>query len=297
MSGAHHPLSGAQHAAREKVEHAMTNYPFKAAFYDFGERDSTLGIGIHMTEGSGTINDVNFLTHAAKPGKGLVSANAVALADGTIYRMLAWDHAAGSFNPAARSNAHGYYSPDIIKAVLGDKWTNPNEYSVVIEIGGKRTHGPTDAQVEAVIAWGLEMREMFPTIRGAFGHHDQAPKGCPGTTENIKAIFDGIGGHGLFTEDNVRNFTMVTRPDGGLITGFATYTPSPHPEDDRYLQLSDGRLLAPPAVLVRPVVKVRLTKPIIVGKPEIDDWMLGWVGGKEHAFFILDRNVTVVLDP
>src|SRR5678809_226907 len=55
------------------------------------------------------------------------------------------------------------------------------------------------------------MRRRFPTLRGAVGHHDQSPKACPGVTPNMKAIFTGVGGHGLWPKEvpNVPGLTIA----------------------------------------------------------------------------------------
>ncbi len=134
-----------------------------------------------------------------------VSANAVILTDGTVWQMVDWSHASGSMNPADRNpSTTGYYNGTVIKEVLGANYVDPNAYSISVEICGYRAQGPTPAQVKTAIAWGLDMRSRYPSLRGAYGHHDQTDtKGCPGTTANMRAIFDGVGGHGLFTEDDM----------------------------------------------------------------------------------------------
>ena len=177
---------------------------------DYGPRAQTLGISYHMTEGNGGIGDVLFLTRKGNETRSQwaervngVSAHVVLTEDGTLHQMLGFDRACGNLNPDDRSDEYGYYGHSKLVAVLGDWWTDPNAATVSMEIAGTRADGPNDAQVKSAITWGLDMRAKFPTIRGATGHHDQSPKGCPGTTPNLKAIFDGIGGHGRFTEDDV----------------------------------------------------------------------------------------------
>ena len=54
------------------------------------------------------------------------------------------------------------------------------------------------------------MKAMFPTIRGAVGHHDQSTKPCPGLTPNMKAIFGLIGGHGLWTTEEPMKQLPIT---------------------------------------------------------------------------------------
>jgi hypothetical protein len=174
------------------------SYPFVAAYWDnYGPRKGpTLGIGLHMAEGGGTVGYLDKI--GTIPPRG-VSVHAVCDRAGVVTQMLKWGDASGSLNPANRSTEKGYYGHSVLVAVLGDWWTDPNSAIVSMEIEGMAATGPNALQVPAVIAWGLDMRRMFPTIRGAFGHADQTDtKGCPGTTDAMKAIFTGIGGHGLF---------------------------------------------------------------------------------------------------
>lgn len=192
-------------------------YPFRQGI-DYGPRKGTLGLALHMSEGGDGL--VDYL--ARRPGetdaqwrtriRG-VSANACFLSDGTVWQMVDWTHASGSMNPADRNPATtGYYNGTIIRDVLGDHYVDPNAWSISAEIAGRRADGPTDAQVRAVIAWGRDMAAMFPTLRGAYGHADQTDtKGCPGTTPNMRAIFDGLGGHGLWVrkDSDVRFATVI----------------------------------------------------------------------------------------
>ena len=185
-------------------------YQFRQGI-DYGPRNGTLGLSLHMSEGGDGL--VGFLGRHS--GETLaqwaarvngVSCHAALLSDGTIWQMLDWDHASGNLNPADRADEYGYYGGHHLRDVLGAYWPDPNTWTVSMEIAGYRTVGPTDRQRDAAIRWGLEMRAMFPTIRGATGHHDQSPKPCPGLTPNMKAIFAGVGGHGLFQEDSMARF-------------------------------------------------------------------------------------------
>ena len=184
----------------------MTTYRFRQGI-DYGPRSGTLGLSFHMSEGGDGL--VSYL--AQHPGEDLwewadrvngVSCNAALLSDGTIWQMLAWSHASGNLNPDDRAGEYGYYGGSHLRAVLGDGWTNPNEWTISMEIAGYRSIGPTDAQVRAAIEWAKDMKAMFPTLRGATGHHDQSPKPCPGLTPNMRAIFDGVGGHGLWSKES-----------------------------------------------------------------------------------------------
>jgi hypothetical protein len=179
------------------------SYPFVAAYWDtYGARKGpTLGIGLHMAEGGGTVGYLDKI--GTIPPRG-VSVHAVCDRAGVVTQMLKWGDASGSLNPADRSTEKGYYGHSVLLAVLGSWWTDPNSAIVSMEIEGYAAAGPNALQVPAVIAWGLDMRRMFTTIRGAFGHADQTDtKGCPGTTPAMKAIFAGLGGHGLFVKPPV----------------------------------------------------------------------------------------------
>jgi len=196
------------------------SYSFRAARYDFGPRKATLGLALHMSEGTDQL--VEYL--AGQPRRN-VSANFALLSDGTTVRMLPWPNASGSMNPRDRaSDNKGYYGARYLKAVLSDgRWQDPNAYVLSLEIAGYRAKGPTPAQVAAAIAWGLDMRRRFPTLRGAFGHADQTDtKGCPGETPAMKAIFEGVGGHGLFA----RMPTASTEGDPMIVGGGLTRTSS-----------------------------------------------------------------------
>lgn len=171
---------------------------------DYGPRDGTLGISFHMSEGGDEL--AGYL--ARHPGEDLhqwaarvsgVSCNAALLSSGEIVQMLAWNHASGNLNPNDRAGEYNFYGGHHLREVLGAHWPDPNTWLVSMEIAGRRANGPTDAQVTAAIKWGRDMMALFPTIRGTVGHHDQSPKPCPGVTANMKAIFAGLGGHGLWT--------------------------------------------------------------------------------------------------
>lgn len=172
-------------------------YPFvKAGAPDYGARKGpALGLMLHMAEGGGT---VGYLSR--KPPRG-VSVHAVCDVRGIVTQMLPWERASGSLNPADRSTDKAYFGQQHLMDVLGSWWTDPNSAVLSMEIEGFAAKGPTKAQVDAAIAWGLDMRDRFPTLRGALGHADQTnTKGCPGTTAAMQAVFAGVGGHGLWHE-------------------------------------------------------------------------------------------------
>ena len=202
----------------------MAEYPFRQGL-DYGARKGTLGIAWHMAEGGdGTVTWL-----AQRPGESRtswiervrgVSANAVIQSDGTVWQMVDWSHASGSMNPKDRGAPFGFYNTHVIQSVLGSGWTDPNAWSISVELCGFRREGPTDPQVRAAVAWGRDMQERFPTLRGAYGHADQTDtKGCPGLTANMRAIFDSLGGHGLWTEEEVPGIAYkLIAPAVGTVT-------------------------------------------------------------------------------
>lgn len=194
------------------------NYPYTQSWWDYGVRNGpTLGLCYHMAEGSGT---VGYLDNKGNPPPRGVSVHAVCQLDGTVVQMLPWSHASGSLNPDDRTTEYGYYGHDTLIAVLGSYWLDPNVAVLSMEIEGFRAQGPNPKQVAAAIAWGLDMKSHYPELRGAIGHHDQSPKECPGTTAAMKAIFAGVGGHGLWQQETV--MLEVEFPDGPLVTGTIT---------------------------------------------------------------------------
>lgn len=175
-------------------------YPYVPAWYDdLGRRKGpTLGLMYHMAEGGGTVGYLD--DKGTAPPRG-VSVHAVCEYSGRVVRMLDWRDASGSLNPANRSTDKAYFGHSHLVDVLGDWWRDPNSAVISMEIEGFARTGPNPAQTHAAIAWGLDMRSMFPDIRGALGHADQTDtKGCPGATGPMRLIFEGVGGHGLFAE-------------------------------------------------------------------------------------------------
>lgn len=172
-------------------------YTYVQAACDYGLRKGpTLALVFHMAEGGGT---VSYLDNIGSPPRLGVSANFVCEYSGRMVQMLPLDHASGSLHPGDIASEKPYYKGSIFKAVLGDWWDDPNSASISVEIEGFASSGPGSGQVKALIAWAADMAARFPTIRGAVGHADQTDvKACPGASSNMRAIFDGIGGHGLW---------------------------------------------------------------------------------------------------
>lgn len=213
-------------------------YPVRPGI-DYGRRRGTRGLEFHMTEGNGGYGDVAYLMrhagetvaewHARIRG---VSAHVVIINDGTIYQMVDFDHVSGNLNPADRAAEYGYYGHSTLVDVLGDpEWKDPNQWSLSAELAGKRAAGPTDAQVKSALAWGHDMIDRYPTLRGAYGHHDQSPKPCPGLSANMKAIFAGLGGHGLWEGDMAEVVIEFAAPIGfttnDTVNGAASWAADP----------------------------------------------------------------------
>jgi hypothetical protein len=182
------------------------SYPYVQARYDYAVRKGpAFGLLYHMAEGG---NTVAYL--ANDPSRG-VSVHAVCKYDGTVVQMLDWTHASGSLNPTDRSTDKAYFGHKYLVDVLGPWWSDPNSAVLSMEIEGFASKGPNAAQMAAAVSWGLDMKGRFPDLRGAIGHADQTDtKACPGTTDAMKAIFSGVGGHGLWQGDDVRFGTVIT---------------------------------------------------------------------------------------
>lgn len=222
----------------------MTTYPYVPAWFDgLGARKGpTLGLMFHMAEGGGT---VGYLDNKGNPPSRGVSVHAVCDYFGKVTRMLSWTDASGSLNPADRSTDKAYFGHTALQAVLGDWWKDPNSAVLSMEIEGFAKNGPNPEQVAAAIAWGLDMRTRFPSLRGALGHADQTDtKGCPGTTAAMKSIFAGVGGHGLWTEETMTTFPLYTKPTTAIVkTGAWLYTNDGLVAGPGNVQLSPGRPL------------------------------------------------------
>jgi hypothetical protein len=253
---------------------------------DYGPRKGTLGLSLHMSEGFDGLP--NFLAQHSGETRSEwidrvngVSCHVAILSTGEVVQMLGWDRACGNLNPNDRASEYGYYGGSYLRAVLGDHWPDPNAWTVSAELAGFRANGPTQAQVRATIRWGLEMRERFPTIRGATGHHDQSPKACPGTTPAIKAIFAGLGGHGLFMGDD----SMVKFTPGIDVAGTVTVT-----ADTNVIPIQGGTRTPIKAGIARPALG-------IFTLDDLDDRPCYLMGVGADLAFIAVADVTFVANP
>ena len=254
---------------------------------DYGPRKGTLGWNIHMAEGGdGTVGWLaqrrgETRSAWAKRVNG-VSASFVILTDGQPVQMVGWDRAAGNLNPRDRSTDKKFYGRRFLLAVLGDRWTNPNAYTLSMEVCGFRAEGPSRAQVETMLALIEESKRRFPTIVGAFGHADQTDtKGCPGTAPLMLEFWERAG-HGLFITSEsdmpLIDFSLASDEKAGTI--------KVGPNGASVVTIDGG---------VRPILSPNMERPVIgpayLGiRPGIPHWLV-FIGTKELGF-VLDSDVT-----
>lgn len=196
---------------------------------DYGPRKGTLGFQIHMAEGGdGTarwLAQRSGETRAAWIDRvNGVSSNFVIQSTGNVIQMLDWTHASGNANPRDRSTDKAFYGRRYLVEVLGDKWADPNAYTISVEICGFRRDGPTQKQVDALVELVADARKRFPTLRGAFGHADQTDtKGCPGTAPTMIQFWDRVG-HGLFKTEVDVIPAPITDETEKIVTANAGHT-------------------------------------------------------------------------
>ena len=266
----------------------MTTYPFVPSYWDdYGTRDQTLGLMLHMAEGSGTVGylDKNFPPGGRPPPRG-VSVHFVCELDGTLVQMLQLNQASGSLNPNDRSTDKAYYGHSHLVDVLGDWWPNPNEAVISIEIEGFAATGPNVKQRSALTLWAADMVRRFPTIRGALGHADQTnTKGCPGTTAAMKAVFASIGGHGLWPKE-VPNVPGLTITDLVAAPGTVTVKNIAGVQAVQVDDPSQRFAMAPGSV------KTTVAKGRLVGDPLGADTP----GNDRHTVRLIGDELAVLLD-
>jgi hypothetical protein len=176
-------------------------YRMVPARYDYGVRKGpALAFVVHLTEGDGSMSDVNYL--ANQPLRG-VSVHYVIVNTGEIVQMLPESHASGSINPneLRTTNDAAYTSPDgakvtygasVRKAILGVWDRDPNSAVISCEVGGHAVDGPNKAQSEALARLVADVRTRHPGL-ATLGHRDfTSTKGCPGH----RVLWASLGGHG-----------------------------------------------------------------------------------------------------
>jgi hypothetical protein len=214
------------------------SYRFVQARYDsYGNRTATKALVVHMTEGSGTEADVDYL--ANNPLRG-VSVHFVILKTGEIVQMLGWNRIAGSINPneLRTTDDPPYTSPDGARVVYGatlrdaimGSWINGG--LLAVEVGGKAVDGPNQAQSEALVRLLADVRTRYPSLP-VLGHRDfTSTKGCPGH----KVLWASLGGHGkpAAPEDSVQRFLvpegpqqLATLKDGTWLYVYSDLKPTP----------------------------------------------------------------------
>jgi hypothetical protein len=210
---------GAQAA---RLGRAMSYRYVQAKYDSYGNRTATKALVVHMTEGSGTEADVDYL--ANNPLRG-VSVHFVILKTGEIVQMLGWGRIAGSINPneLRTTDDPPYTSPDGARVVYGatlrdaimGSWINGG--LLAVEVGGKAVDGPNQAQSEALVRLGrrrantlsrpararsprLHQHQRMPRPQGAVGlarrarqarRSPQSPGGSDGRLD--QARLDRVG--------------------------------------------------------------------------------------------------------
>jgi hypothetical protein len=223
------------------------SYRYVQAKYDsYGNRTATKALVVHMTEGSGTEADVDYL--ANNPLRG-VSVHFVILKTGEIVQMLGWNRIAGSINPneLRTTDDPPYTSPDGARVVYGatlrdaimGSWINGG--LLAVEVGGKAVDGPNQAQSEALVRLLADVRTRYPGLP-VLGHRDfTSTKGCPGH----KVLWASLGGHGkpAAPEDPVQRFLVPEGPQqlATLKDGTWLYVYSDLRTDPANVQVNPGR--------------------------------------------------------
>jgi hypothetical protein len=177
-------------------------YRVVPARYDYGVRKGpALALAIHMTEGDGSMSDVNYL--ANQPLRG-VSVHYVIVNTGEIIQMLPESHASGSINPneLRTTNDAAYTSPDgarvtygasVRRAILGVWDRDPNSAVISCEVGGHAVDGPKGAQ-SAALAKLVAGRADAP--RRASRHSVTATSPAQRRAQDTRSCWASLGGHG-----------------------------------------------------------------------------------------------------
>jgi N-acetyl-anhydromuramyl-L-alanine amidase AmpD len=227
-------------------------YRMVPARYDYGVRKAqALAFVVHMTEGDGSMSDVNYL--ANQPLRG-VSVHYVIINTGEIIQMLPESHASGSVNPAelrttddaiftSPDGARVTYGASVRKAVLGTWDRDPNSAVISCEVGGHAVDGPNKAQSEALARLVRDVRTRHPGLP-TLGHRDfTSTKGCPGH----RVLWASLGGHGkpvvVLPEDAVKRFRVPEGPQqlATLKAGTWLYVYSDRRTDPANVQVSAAK--------------------------------------------------------
>jgi hypothetical protein len=247
-----------------------------------------LGLMYHMAEGNNTVEFLSLpITKKRNPRKN--SVHGVIDKKGVFTQMLDYSHMHTSLNPKVKSTDKKFFGVKHLKAVLAEfaivdpkgkklgAKLGPNHATLAVEIEGFAKNGPNPAQVATAIAWGLEMRDKFPSLRGALGHADQTnTKACPGASPAMREIFDGVGGHGLW-EDSMLAFKILEAENGA---GTVTVKGGGHSA----IILATGKLFPlGDGTTKRSFAKIKLTKPFdkVAG-----DRQTGYLIGEDAALLL-----------
>lgn len=87
--------------------------------------------------------------------------------DGEVVRCLPEDRISGSINPKTirrDDDLRGYYGASHVKAAFGSWWpeTSPNCLVISVEVAGRATEGPTEAQQRSMVALWDELKRRYP---------------------------------------------------------------------------------------------------------------------------------------
>lgn len=184
------------------MKYADQPIPYPAA-KDYGPRDRwpTLAVVWHVAEGK---NVAQYLSRDPLRGVSVhytVEQETDRWHDGEVVRCLPEDRISGSINPRTirrGDDPRGYFGASHAKAALGSWWpeTSPNCLVISVEIAGRATEGPTEAQQRSIVALWDEVKSRYPKAI-PLGHRDfQDVKACPGRTAGMRAAFAAMGGHG-----------------------------------------------------------------------------------------------------
>ena len=219
-------------------------YPFVAAkYFTAGVLTAPRGVAVHMAQGGGTVSWLSRDDGA----QGNNSCHFVVEYSGRVVQMVKEADASHSLHAEPRSDwpsapaDFGTFGFGHAKAVLGAGATNPNRYIFAIEIEGfagkaptvgqsgydaraDPLGGPNDAQAAALVRLVADLRARHSTIRGNLGHRDfQDYKACPGGLIPWAAL----GGHGLISEEEDVNLTVVKGEDWTPTTTRRPYRAAP----------------------------------------------------------------------
>lgn len=196
-----------------------TDSPVATAFVPAPDHWSRAGaspraIVIHMAEGGGT---VSWLTR--DDGN---SSHYVVEYSGRVVQMVREAEAAGSMNPRATRDGNDAPYTFLAETIVYGRTalnragisTDPNRFSIAIEIEGFAKDGPNAAQRNALRRLVADIRQRHGAL-DVLGHRDQQDyKACPGH----RIPWADYGGHGAPGPVEEPMSIYVQRPQAGSFT-------------------------------------------------------------------------------